>query len=73
VARVWVFGSVARGDDRPDSDLDLLIELERSAEHLLYVDDDIVWAVIEQHAPQLHQVLADEINTARSLLGADDK
>jgi predicted nucleotidyltransferase len=27
VSRIWVFGSVARGDDRPDSDLDLLIEL----------------------------------------------
>lgn len=27
--RVWVFGSVARGDDRDGSDLDLLVELER--------------------------------------------
>jgi predicted nucleotidyltransferase len=27
VSRIWVFGSVARDDDRPDSDLDLLIEL----------------------------------------------
>ncbi|WP_084258290.1 helix-turn-helix domain-containing protein [Saccharomonospora iraqiensis] len=27
LAGVWVFGSVARGDDRPDSDLDLLVEL----------------------------------------------
>ncbi len=25
--RVWVFGSAARGDDRPDSDVDLLVEL----------------------------------------------
>ncbi len=24
---VWVFGSAARGDDRPDSDVDLLVEL----------------------------------------------
>lgn len=31
VARVWIFGSVARGDDRPDSDLDLLVELEPEA------------------------------------------
>ncbi len=28
LAQVWVFGSVARGDDRPDSDLDLLVELK---------------------------------------------
>jgi|SRR5919198_6418522 predicted nucleotidyltransferase len=27
VSQVWVFGSVARGDDRADSDLDLLVEL----------------------------------------------
>ncbi|MGH3646027.1 MAG: nucleotidyltransferase domain-containing protein [Micromonosporaceae bacterium] len=26
ISHVWVFGSVARGDDRPDSDLDLLVE-----------------------------------------------
>lgn len=26
---IRVFGSVARGDDRPDSDLDLLIDLEK--------------------------------------------
>jgi uncharacterized protein with HEPN domain len=32
------------------------------------VDNDIVWAVVEQHAPQLHQTLAAEIDTARSLL-----
>nr|WP_275942049.1 nucleotidyltransferase domain-containing protein [Nocardia cerradoensis] len=27
VVRAWVFGSVARGEDRPGSDLDLLVEL----------------------------------------------
>lgn len=31
VSRVWVFGSVARGDDRPESDLDLLVELAPGA------------------------------------------
>jgi predicted nucleotidyltransferase/DNA-binding XRE family transcriptional regulator len=31
LAQVWVFGSVARGDDRPDSDLDLLVELRPGA------------------------------------------
>jgi predicted nucleotidyltransferase/DNA-binding XRE family transcriptional regulator len=28
VSRAWVFGSVARGEDRSDSDLDLLIEMK---------------------------------------------
>jgi predicted nucleotidyltransferase len=28
VSRVRVFGSVARGEERPDSDIDLLIELD---------------------------------------------
>lgn len=31
IVRAWVFGSVARGDDRPDSDLDLLVELRSNA------------------------------------------
>ena len=29
IASVRVFGSVARGEERPDSDIDLLIDLER--------------------------------------------
>jgi uncharacterized protein len=37
VARAWIFGSVARGDDRPDSDLDLLIELTPGATFMDYV------------------------------------
>jgi uncharacterized protein with HEPN domain len=32
------------------------------------VDNNIVWAVVEQHARQLHHTLAAEIVTARSLL-----
>jgi uncharacterized protein len=31
IAQTWVFGSAARGDDRPDSDLDLLVELTPGA------------------------------------------
>lgn len=37
VARAWVFGSVARGDDLPGSDLDLLIELTPNASFADYV------------------------------------
>ncbi len=28
VSQAWIFGSVARGDDKPDSDLDLLVEMK---------------------------------------------
>jgi uncharacterized protein len=31
IQQAWVFGSVARGDDRPDSDLDLLVDLTADA------------------------------------------
>jgi predicted nucleotidyltransferase len=31
-----VFGSVARGDNRPDSDLDILVEFEPQAEGSIY-------------------------------------
>ncbi len=32
--KVWVFGSVARGDARPDSDLDLLVDFAEPASAL---------------------------------------
>jgi predicted nucleotidyltransferase/DNA-binding XRE family transcriptional regulator len=43
VTRAWVFGSVARGDDRPDSDLDLLVELTPGASVLdcVGLEDDL--------------------------------
>lgn len=43
ISRAWTFGSVARGDDRPGSDLDLLIELMPSASFTDYVglEDDL--------------------------------
>jgi uncharacterized protein len=31
IQHAWVFGSVARGDDRPDSDLDLLVDFAADA------------------------------------------
>jgi len=36
VAHAAVFGSVARGDNRPDSDLDILVEFEPGTEGSIY-------------------------------------
>jgi uncharacterized protein len=41
--RVRVFGSVARGDDRPDSDIDLLVDFdeEGSLFDLMHLGEDL--------------------------------
>lgn len=36
IKRAAVFGSVARGDDRPDSDIDILVEFEPGREGTIY-------------------------------------
>ena len=36
VARLWLFGSVARGDARPDSDVDVLIAISRGRKFSLF-------------------------------------
>lgn len=45
----------------------------RIAHNYWTVDDDIVWAVIDQHAPELHHALAEEIDAARSVLRAGEE
>jgi uncharacterized protein with HEPN domain len=45
----------------------------RIAHNYWTIDDDVVWTVVEQHATQLHQALAEEIDTARSVLQAADQ
>jgi predicted nucleotidyltransferase len=36
IRRAAVFGSIARGDDRPDSDIDILVEFEPGCEGSIY-------------------------------------
>ena len=31
VVKAWLFGSFARGEERPDSDVDLLVEYDKDA------------------------------------------
>lgn len=45
----------------------------RIAHDYLTVDDDIVWAVAEHHATQLHHALTNEIATAKSTLQTDEQ
>lgn len=44
----------------------------RIAHNYWTADDDIVWAVVNQHARELRTVLADEIEIARSRLNAQN-
>ena len=34
VERAWVFGSFSRGEERSDSDIDLLVEYDRKNQHV---------------------------------------
>ena len=48
VRRAWLFGSVARGTQGPQSDVDLLIELEEDAElgfSFLVMEDEVAEAL----------------------------
>jgi uncharacterized protein with HEPN domain len=37
------------------------------------VDDDVVWAAVDQYAPELHRALAEEVGAARALLQAGEQ
>ncbi|GGJ04563.1 nucleotidyltransferase domain-containing protein [Neoroseomonas lacus] len=41
---VWLFGSRARGDHRPDSDIDLAVSHDIDPEFLRQVRGDVAWA-----------------------------
>lgn len=68
-----VFGSVARGDDRPDSDVDLLVRLpptasimdllrvEEELTRILTVDVDLVSDTSDAAGPVLQRALAEAV------------
>jgi hypothetical protein len=73
VARLWLFGSLARGDARPDSDVDVLISVPPSQKfslldlaevrvelcELLGRDTDVV--IREDALPHFSETIADDL------------
>jgi hypothetical protein len=59
VAHAAVFGSVARGDNGPDSDLDILVEFEPGAEGSIYE-----YVRFKEYAAGLFGVPVDVIDRA---------
>ena len=58
VARIGVFGSVARGDSRADSDVDILVELaEPTFDHYM----DLKFYLEQSLGRQVDLVLADSL------------
>ncbi|NPD82356.1 nucleotidyltransferase [Prevotella sp. PINT] len=41
IKKVWLFGSCSRGEERPDSDIDLLFEADRSQHFSLFTQGAI--------------------------------
>jgi len=60
VRRVAVFGSVARGEDTPESDIDILVELKDSSER---PPIGLKWFGVEQ---RLSQILGREVELVSS-------
>jgi predicted nucleotidyltransferase len=57
VRRAAVFGSIARGDDRPDSDIDIMIEIDPGARITVY---DYVG--LKEHIAGLFDAPVDVVN-----------
>lgn len=73
--RIGIFGSYARGEETPDSDLDILVEFEPEPETfnnytdlMFYLEDrfgkhvDVV--TVEALKPQLHEIILSEVSYA---------
>ena len=58
--QLWLYGSRARGDNRPDSDWDLLVLVDKKAqpmqdfEHYAYPFVEMGWQIGEEISPMLY-------------------
>lgn len=64
ISRVRVFGSVARGEDRPDSDLDLLVDFENGAS--LFDQAEFAGEVEDLLGLHVDVISADGLNPSRA-------
>ncbi len=59
---VWVsVGSVARGEDRPDSDLDILIDLDNDSSLTLFGLIDLEQEYSKQLGQKVYLVIKDDL------------
>jgi uncharacterized protein len=78
VKRLWVFGSTARGDDRNDSDIDLLVEFELDHTPGFFKFGELadqLGALLDPHRrvdlvtePSLHRLIRPSVLKERVLL-----
>lgn len=66
VREAFVFGSFARGEDKPDSDIDLLVALEPSASLMDLIDiklklEDALLRTVDI-GERVHPVLQDQVD-----------
>ena len=57
VLHVDLFGSVARGDDRPDSDIDIMVEIDPEAELDVYA-----YVALKEYIVALFDAQVDVVN-----------
>jgi predicted nucleotidyltransferase len=61
IRRVGIFGSVVRGEDRPDSDLDILIDLDHDATLTLFGLIDLEQEYSKRLGQKVDLVIKDDL------------
>lgn len=73
VTHLAIFGSRARGDHRPDSDLDVLIDVEATTKrNALYVSFDIARLLGEEFGIEVDATPRDQLAPRAAQRAADD-
>jgi len=61
IRQIGIFGSVARGEDRPDSDLDILIDLDSDSSLTLFGLIDLEQEYSERLGQKVDLVIKDDL------------